>query len=138
MIRRPPRSTRTDTLCRDTTRFRSYRAEIAGADHPTRLVGQFDPHEAVLFPLAGLGRGVSLGELAGEREHQRDRVFGGGDRITERGVHHHHALGRGGGISTLSTPIPARPTTLRLVAGAMMSCVTRSEERRVGHEGIWH
>ena len=35
-------------------------------------------------------------DLPGKREHQRDRVFGGGDRIAERRVHHDHAA-RGGG-----------------------------------------
>ena len=67
------------------------RADIARADQPQRLAGHLDPHEAVLFPLAGLGRGVGLGQLAGEREHQGDGMLGGGDRIAERGVHHHHA-----------------------------------------------
>ncbi|MCI1755467.1 MAG: hypothetical protein LKM31_06530 [Sphingobium sp.] len=33
-----------------------------------------------------------FGHLAREREHQRDGVLGGGDRIAERRVHHHHAL----------------------------------------------
>ncbi len=33
------------------------------------------------------------------------------------------------GISTLSTPIPARPITLRLVAAARISLVTLVEER---------
>ena len=69
------------------------RADIARADQAERLGGQLDAHEAVLLPLARLGRGVGLGQLAGEREHQRDGMFGGGDRIAERRVHHHHALG---------------------------------------------
>ena len=33
------------------------RADIAAADQAERLAGQLDAHEAVLFPLAGLGRG---------------------------------------------------------------------------------
>ena len=73
------------------------RADIARADQAQRLAGDFDAHEAVLRPLAGLGLGIGFGDLAGEREHQRDGVFGGGDRVAERGVHHHDALRRGGG-----------------------------------------
>ena len=70
------------------------RADVAGADQAERLAGDLDAHEAVLLPLAGLGAGVGLGQLAGEREHQRDGVLGGGDRVAERGVHHHHAAAR--------------------------------------------
>jgi hypothetical protein len=40
---------------------------------------------------------VGFGQIAGEREHQRDSMFGGGDRIAERGVHHNNTLGGGGG-----------------------------------------
>ncbi len=72
------------------------RADIAAADDAQRLVGDLDAHEAVLLPLAGLGRGVGLRDLARQREHQRDGVLGGGDRIAERRVHHDHALGGGG------------------------------------------
>ncbi len=68
------------------------RADIAGADEAERLVGDLDAHEAVLLPLAGAGRGVGLGELAGERHHHRDGVLGGGDRIAEGRVHHDDAL----------------------------------------------
>ena len=72
------------------------RADIAGADHAERLAGDLDPHEAVLLPLAGLCRRIGLRNLPREREHQRDGVFGGGDRIAERRVHHDDALrGRG-------------------------------------------
>ncbi len=73
------------------------RADIARADQAECLAGQLDAHEAVLFPLSGLGRRVGLGQLPGEREHQRDGVFGGGDRIPEWRVHHHHALRGGSG-----------------------------------------
>src|SRR5690606_20081775 len=69
----------------------------AGTDQAERLAAHLDAHEAVLLPLALLGGHVRFRQLAGEREHQRDRVLGGGDRIAERRVHHHHALGAGGG-----------------------------------------
>jgi hypothetical protein len=71
------------------------RSDIARANEAQRLAGELDAHEAVLLPLAGLGRGIGLGQLAGEREHQRDRMLGGRDRIAERCVHHDHALGTG-------------------------------------------
>src|SRR5262249_32099691 len=57
------------------------RADIAAADHAQRLGGDLDTHEAVLFPLAGLRRSVSLRDLARQCEHQRDGVLGGGDRV---------------------------------------------------------
>ena len=69
------------------------RADIAAADDAERLAGDLDAHEAVLLPLAGLRRGVGLRDLARERQHQRDGVLGGGDRIAERRVHHDDALG---------------------------------------------
>jgi hypothetical protein len=71
------------------------RADVAGTDQAERLASHFDTHEIVLRPFAGLGLGIGLGQLAGKREHQRDRVLGSGDRVAERSVHHHHALGAG-------------------------------------------
>src|SRR3546814_17656263 len=72
MIRRPPRSTRTDTLFPYTTLFRS----------------------VVLRPFSRLSPRVGFGNLAREREHHRDRMFGGGDAVAERRVHHDDALFR--------------------------------------------
>ena len=71
-------------------------ADIAGADQAQHLAGDLDAHEAVLFPLAGLRGGVGGGKFARQRQHQRDGVLGGGDRIAERRVHHDHAGGGGG------------------------------------------
>ena len=71
------------------------RADIAAAYHTQRLAGDLDAHEAVLLPLAGLGRGVGLRNFTRQRQHQRNRVLGGRDRIAERRVHHNDAL-RGG------------------------------------------
>ncbi len=72
------------------------RADIAGADDAERLAGDFDTHELRLFPLAGLRRGIGGRQLAGDREHQRDGVFGRGDRVAERRVHDDDAAARGG------------------------------------------
>ena len=73
------------------------RADIAAADDAQRLVEELDAHEAVLLPLAGMGRGIGLGDLAGQRHHQRDRVLGRGDGVAEGRVHHDDAARRGGG-----------------------------------------
>ena len=73
------------------------RADIAAADDAERLAGDLDAHEAVLFPFAGLGRGVGGGNFARQREHHGDGVFGGGDGIAEGRVHHDDAARRGGG-----------------------------------------
>jgi hypothetical protein len=68
-------------------------ADIARADQAQRLAGDFDAHEVILRPFARLRLGVGFGDLAREREHQRNGVFRRGDRVAERRVHHHHALG---------------------------------------------
>ena len=70
------------------------RADIAAADQAQRLEAELGAHEAVLLPLAGLGAGVGRGDLAGQREHQRDGMLGGGDGVAERRVHHHDAVRR--------------------------------------------
>ncbi len=67
------------------------RADVPATNDSERLAGQFDAHEAVLFPLSRLGRNVGARDLAGEREHECDRMLGGGDRIAEWRVHHDHA-----------------------------------------------
>ena len=72
------------------------RADVAATDHAEGLAGELDAHEPVLLPLAGLGGEVGGRELAGEREHEGDRVLGGGDRVAERRVHHDDATGGGG------------------------------------------
>ena len=78
------------------------RADVPATNDAERLAGQFDAHEAVLFPLARLGRDVRARDLPGEREHQRDRMLGGGDRIAERRVHHDHAAsGRGRNVDVV-------------------------------------
>src|SRR3954464_15033362 len=72
-------------------------ADIAGADQSQHFAGDLHAHEAVLFPLAGLRAGIGGGQFAGQRQHQRDGVFGGGDGIAERRIHHDDAGGGGGG-----------------------------------------
>jgi hypothetical protein len=72
------------------------RADVARADQAKRLAGHLNAHEAVLRPLARLGARIGFGNLAGDGEHHGDGVFGSRDRVAERRVHHHHALGRAG------------------------------------------
>src|SRR3546814_14741315 len=73
MIRRPPRSTRTDTLCPYTTLFRSLGVNIdhvatirnaRGGDHP-------DPVKAALTAAAAGADGITAHLLA-DRRHIRD------------------------------------------------------------------
>ncbi len=71
-------------------------ADIAGADDTKRLAGDFDTHELRLLPLAGLGRGVCLRQLAGNGKHQRDGMFGRRDGVAERRVHDDDTAPRGG------------------------------------------
>ena len=70
------------------------RADIAAADDAERLAENLDAEKFVLFPFAGAGRGVGFGNLPRQRQHQRDGVLGGGDRIAERRVHHDDAARR--------------------------------------------
>ena len=71
-------------------------ADIAAADHAQGLAEQFDTHEARLLPLAGLGGGIGLRDLARQRHHHRDRMLGGRDGIAVGRVHHADAALRGG------------------------------------------
>src|SRR3546814_3300492 len=100
MIRRPPRSTRTDTLFPYTTLFRSHnlhleaeraigndRTNIARADEAQRLGRQLNAHEAILFPLARLRRRVGFRQLASESEHQGNGMLGRGDRVARSEEH---------------------------------------------------
>jgi len=66
--------------------------DIAGPDNAQGLVEQLHPHEARLFPLAGLRAGIRLGQLTRHREHHGDGMFGGGDRVAKGRVHHDHAF----------------------------------------------
>src|SRR3546814_20916167 len=68
MIRRPPRSTRTDTLFPYTTLFRSEQRRLGGVDEVEAHVARLDPAPQLDQPVAveRLGEAVVHG-LAGER-----------------------------------------------------------------------
>src|SRR3546814_636189 len=70
-------------------------ADVAAADDAQRLAGELHAHEARLLPFAGLGRAVGGGNLARQREHQRDGVLGGGDGVAVGRVHHDNSTSRG-------------------------------------------
>ena len=71
-------------------------ADIAATDHAERLAGDLGAHEFRLLPLAGLGRGIGGGKLAGDGEHHGDRVLGSGDRVAEGRVHDDDTATRSG------------------------------------------
>ena len=117
-------------IFRPTPRVGDDRADIAAADDAERLAGDLDAHEAVLLPLAGLRRGVGLRESGAPARTScaiacsavvielPNGVF---ITMMPRAV--------AAGMSTLSTPMPARPMTLRLVAAAISFSVTLVAER---------
>jgi hypothetical protein len=72
-------------------------ADIARANQAQRLARHFDAHEVVLGPFARLRADIGGGDLPCQCEHHRNGVFGRGDRIAERRVHHHHTLAAGVG-----------------------------------------
>src|SRR3546814_20072463 len=109
MIRRPPRSTRTDTLFPSTTLFRSVLHRVVAG----RCV-----QAAVLVGLAGL-----LAQVVGAER---------GDLVGD-GLGRH--LGRLGGGGRLGGRAGLRGFFL-LAAGAERDDQQRSEERRVGQEGV--
>ena len=68
--------------------------DVPCADQAKRLAGDFNAHEAVFRPEASLCLRVCFWQLARQCEHQCYRMFRGGDRIAERGVHDDNALCR--------------------------------------------
>ena len=71
--------------------LRDEHADAAEADDPERLAVQLDALPAAAVPLAALQVGVGLGDVAGLRQQQRDRVLGRRQHVRLRGVDHHHA-----------------------------------------------
>src|SRR3546814_18083387 len=116
MIRRPPRSTRTDTLFPYTTLFRSVerldalREDVA----PQRFVGLHDPH-----------RTGAVGNIA-----LRDRI-GAEDVIDLAGLD----VDQVDAITLLAVAHARHPRTHRHII-AFDADLRRSAERRVGKEGV--
>src|SRR3546814_12726268 len=137
MIRRPPRSTRTDTLFPYTTLFRSaaperhgrIEADIDAGDEVRRIADK----PGILLVVRGPGltghRAVFDVDLAGgsaaadDAFHHRGDLVGGNrieDLLAIVDQHRLFLAGQGAGIAT--------------VAGSFL--VTRPAERRVGQEGV--
>ena len=77
-------------------------ADAAEAEHAERLALDLGAAELAALPLAAGEAGVRLRDVAGEREHQRDRVLGGGDRVGLRRVGDDDpALGGGGDVDVV-------------------------------------
>ena len=69
--------------------------DAAEADHRERLVGQLDAAEAAALPAPVDQRRVGLRDVAGQRQHQRDGVLGGRQRVRLRRVADQDAARRG-------------------------------------------
>ena len=77
-------------------------ADPAEAEHAERLALDLGAAELAALPLAAGEAGVRLRDVAGEREHQRERVLGRGDRVGLRRVGDDDpALGRGGDVDVV-------------------------------------
>ncbi len=72
------------------------RSPLCQADEAQAPVAQLHAHEVPVAPLAPPERCVGLGCVAGQREHKRHGVLGGGDRVGRGSVDHGDAALRGG------------------------------------------
>ena len=104
-------------------------ADAAQADDAEGLVGQLDPDPLGALPAPVHQGGVGLGDVAGHRQQHGHGVLGGGEDVRLRGVDDHDAPRVAASTSTLSRPMPARPTTTRSVPASSTSAVTWVEER---------
>ena len=104
-------------------------ADAAEADHAERLAVELGALELGPLPGAAGQRAVRLGDVAAEREHQRQRVLGGGDRVRFGALATITPRRVAAGMSTLSTPVPARPITLSRSPRSISSAVIFVAER---------
>src|SRR3546814_15673883 len=88
MLRRPPRSTRTDTLFPYTPLFRSPRLRVDGAVRPAR--------DAVAVPFRGIGGGEDVLRVEGLQQAQADHL--------RRDARRHGGAFREGAVSELRQP----------------------------------
>src|SRR5665213_1852825 len=68
-------------------------ADVAQSQNPQRLAAQFGSHELLLFPLAGFGGRIRLGDRPSHAQHQSQGVLGHRDSVAAGSVHHQHARG---------------------------------------------
>ncbi len=90
------------------------RTDIAAPDDAEHLAGDFNAHEAVLFPLRSAGRSVGFRQLASQRHHHGNGVLSSGDRVTEGRVHHDDALGGRRRDIDIVDPDPGAPDHLEI------------------------
>ena len=108
---------------------RDDRADVAAADDAQRLAGHLDAHESVLFPLAGMGRGIGVRDWRASANIIATACSAVVIELPNGVFMTMMPLRRRGRMSTLSTPMPARPTTFSLVAAAISFAVTLVAER---------
>ena len=72
-------------------------ANSSETNHGNRLTRELRSGETFPIPLACLHGCGSRANIAGHRQQQRHRLFGGRGRVTGRGIHHHDPFARGGG-----------------------------------------
>ncbi len=65
-----------------------FRANPAQTDHAQIFIADFDAHKGAAPPFAPLQRLVGLGNVAGQGQHQGQRVLGGGHGVADGRVDH--------------------------------------------------
>ncbi len=98
------------------------RADVPRTNQAKGFVGDLGAHKTGFFPFASLSRGVGLGQLPRNGEHQGDGVFGSGDRVAKRRVHHDHTLFRGGGNVDVVHPDTGTGNNLQVFGGIQQFC----------------
>ncbi len=75
---------------------RNLGSDLPEPEDAERLLAQLDARELRALPQTGVQGALGGGEVARERQHHRDRVFGGGDGVAGGGVEDEHAVSRRG------------------------------------------
>ena len=86
--------------------LRDRQADPTEPDDAQRLAAELRAGERVALPLPGLQAVIRLGDVPRQREHQRHRMLGRGDRVAAGGVHHHDPLASRGGYVDVIDPDP--------------------------------
>ena len=113
-------------------------AHVAKPEDPERLAVQLDALPLGPLPPTFDEGGVGLGDVAGLREHQRDRVLRCRQDVRLRGVDDHHAATRGRGDVNVVEPHARAPDRNQVASGLEhLGCHagrrTDDESRCTGH-----
>src|SRR3546814_11545645 len=133
MIRRPPRSTRTDTLCPYTTLFRSAAAPDAGVGTDT-LVARIIPVMALLAIEAGILVGLEQARSLRRCGGRKAGIGGGGGGDADSGERAQQALGEMTHEKSFPGSTPQCRGGIRRFDGGTSQ--GRSGELSVGTEGV--